>query len=73
MLNEPAQSTIRPIYTSVTVAVDAEFTLWVYAGTGDKTNPTAPNAQERFYAIKDADRTSTYTIADLLNLGSDGV
>jgi len=73
LLNEPAQSTIRPIYTSVTVAVDAEFNLWVYVGTGDKTNPTAPNAQERFYAIKDADRTSTYTIADLLNLGSDGV
>ncbi|HPD56146.1 MAG TPA: PilC/PilY family type IV pilus protein [Smithellaceae bacterium] len=73
LLNEPAQSTIRPIYTSVTVAVDTEFNLWVYVGTGDKTNPTAPNAQERFYAIKDADRTSTYTIADLLNLGSSGV
>jgi len=73
LLNEAAQSNIRPIYTSVSVSVDPEYKLWVYVGTGDKTNPTAPNAQERFYAIKDADRTSTYVIGDLLNLGSAGV
>ena len=74
LFNEPAQSTIRPIYTSVSVAPDANYNIWVYVGTGDKTNPTAPNAQERFYAIKDiAPNEQPFDAGDLLNLGDSGV
>ena len=74
LFNEPAQATIRPIYTSVSVAPDANYNIWVYVGTGDKTNPTAPNAQERFYAIKDiAPNEQPFDAGDLLNLGDSGV
>jgi Tfp pilus tip-associated adhesin PilY1 len=74
LFSEPAQATIRPIYTSVSVAPDANNTIWVYVGTGDKTNPTAPNAQERFYAIKDiAPNEQPFETGDLLNLGDSGV
>jgi len=59
---------IRPIYTSPAVAKDRAGNLWVYWGTGDKNDPTAPNAQEYFYGVKDNDRTSTYSINDLQNI-----
>ncbi len=59
---------IRPIYTTPTAAVDQRGQLWVYFGTGDKMDPTAANAQEKFYAVKDSDRTSTYTINSLENI-----
>jgi len=57
----------RPIYTSAAVSMDPSYNLWVYVGTGDKTQPTAPNAQERFYAIKDRrnNSDSPYTVSDL--------
>ncbi|MEN6317787.1 MAG: PilC/PilY family type IV pilus protein [Syntrophaceae bacterium] len=63
---------IRPIYTMPAVAVDGSGNLWVYWGTGDKTDPTASNAQEKFYGLKDNDRTTTYTINDLDNISSSG-
>jgi len=44
----------------------------VYWGTGDKTDPTAANAQEKLYAVKDNDRTTTYNINDLDNISSTG-
>jgi Tfp pilus tip-associated adhesin PilY1 len=59
---------IRPIYTTAAVA-RASGSIWVFWGTGDKVDPTSPNAQERFYALSDNDRTTTYTISDLVNLG----
>lgn len=59
---------IRPIFTSAAVARDAAWNLWVYWGTGDKTDPTAANAQEKLYALKDNDRTTTYGISDLENI-----
>jgi len=61
-------SGIRPVYTSVAAARDPNRDLWVYWGTGDKTDPTASNAQEKLYAVKDNNRTTTYTIADLDNI-----
>lgn len=59
---------IRPIYTMAAVAKDNNGNLWVYWGTGDKTDPTASNAQEHFYGVKDNDRTSTYTGSDIQNI-----
>lgn len=66
-----ASSGIRPIYTSAAVAVDTSNNLWVYWGTGDKNDPTAANAQEKFFGVKDNDRTSTHTISDLENITND--
>jgi hypothetical protein len=60
----------RPIYTSATVAKDSSSNVWIYWGTGDKTDPTNPSAQEKFFALKDNDRTSTRTISDLENITS---
>jgi hypothetical protein len=62
----------RPIYTTAAVAVDPDLNLWVYWGTGDKTDPTSPSAQEKFFGLKDTDRTSTRTISDLQNITSEG-
>ncbi len=63
---------IRPIYTAATVAKDKYNNTWVYWGTGDKTDPTAPNAQEKLYALKDTDFTSSWRINDMENITSDG-
>jgi hypothetical protein len=59
---------LRPIFTMPSVARDANFNLWVYWGTGDKTDPTAANAQEKFYALKDDSRTGTYRLNNLDNI-----
>ncbi len=61
---------IRPIYTTPTVFKDDKGNLWVAWGTGDKTNPTDANAQEKFFAVKDNNRSSTFTISDLENITS---
>lgn len=68
LLFHASSGVIRPIYTSAAVAKDENGNLWVYWGTGDKTDPTAANAQEKFYALKDNDRTTTYGISDLENI-----
>ena len=70
LFNNASSSGIRPIYTPASVTIDKSNNLWVYAGTGDKNDPTASNAQEKMYAIKDLDRTSTYTINDLSDITS---
>ncbi len=61
---------IRPIYTTPAVTLDRRGKVWVYFGTGDKMDPTAANAQEKFYAVKDYDRTTTYTLSNLENITS---
>ncbi len=66
---------IRPIYNTPTVAKDGAGNIWVYWGTGDKTDPTAtpPSPQvnqEKFYALKDTSRSGTYGINDLQNITS---
>ncbi|MCX5835324.1 MAG: PilC/PilY family type IV pilus protein, partial [Deltaproteobacteria bacterium] len=61
---------IRPIYTTPSVTLDSRGQLWVYFGSGDKMDPTAANAQEKFYALKDLDFTSTWRINDLENITS---
>ena len=70
LFNNASNSSIRPIYTPVSVTTDKSSRLWVYVGTGDKNDPTAANAQEKIYAIRDSDRTSTHTINDLDDITS---
>ncbi len=41
------------IYTQAVGSFDAENNFWIYFGTGDKSDPTAANAQENFFAIKE--------------------
>ncbi|MCX5849915.1 MAG: PilC/PilY family type IV pilus protein [Deltaproteobacteria bacterium] len=65
-------SNIRPIFTAATVAKDGYNNTWVYWGTGDKLDPTSPNAQEKLFALKDIDRTSTRRLNDMENLTSAG-
>ena len=67
-----ASSGIRPIFAAAAVARDTSNNLWVYFGTGDKNDPTAANAQEKVFAIKDNDRTSTYDLGNLENITSAG-
>lgn len=71
LFGSSSSSGIRPVYTSAAVARDPHWNLWIYWGTGDKTDPTAANAQEKLYAVKDVDRTTTYAIGDLDNITSD--
>ena len=61
---------IRPIYTMISAAKDPMGGLWVYWGTGDKTDPTATNVQEKFFAVKDTDRTTTYLLGNLDDITS---
>jgi Tfp pilus tip-associated adhesin PilY1 len=65
---DSSSGNIRPIYTMPAVAKDDAGNLWVYWGTGDKTDPTASNAQEHLYGVKDNDRTSTYAVSDIQNI-----
>lgn len=66
-----SSSGIRPVFTSASVAKDDIGNIWVYWGTGDKLDPTSPNAQEKFFALKDTDFTSTRTISDIENITSE--
>jgi hypothetical protein len=69
---DSSSGVIRPIYTMPAAAIDKMGNLWIYWGSGDKNDPTAPNAQEKFYAVKDNDRTTTYNINDLDNITAAG-
>jgi len=71
MFFNPPSESIRPIFTIPSAAKDTKGKLWIYWGTGDKTEPTASNAQEHFYGVKDLDRNATYTIHDIETLSSD--
>ena len=64
-------SSARPIYTSATVARDSS-SLWVFWGTGDKENPTNTTEQNSFFAVKDNDRSTTYTVANLQDISTEG-
>jgi hypothetical protein len=63
---------IRPIFTTAAVSKDNSGSLWVFWGTGDKLDPTSADAQEKFYALSDDDRTTTYNINNLINIGPNG-
>jgi hypothetical protein len=72
MFYDASASNIRPIFTSATVAKDAYNNVWVYWGTGDKLDPTAPNAQEKLFALKDTDFSSTWNLNNMENITADG-
>ncbi len=57
----------RPVYTSVSGAIDGAGNQWVYWGTGDKQCPAVTAVTEHFYALKDGG--ATYTVANLQTLG----
>jgi len=61
-------STATPIFTTPSVGRGSNATIWVFWGTGDKQNPTALGTQDRLFAVKDPDRTSTYTLSQLLDI-----
>ena len=67
-----AQSSGRPIYTAATIARDTS-SVWVLWGTGDRENPTATSGQDSFFAVKDSDRTTTYTSGNLQDVSASGV
>ncbi|MDH4267291.1 MAG: PilC/PilY family type IV pilus protein, partial [Deltaproteobacteria bacterium] len=69
-LFQTSTGVIRPVFATPSVSKDGNGNLWVHWGTGDKVDPTAANAQEKFYAVKDNDRTSTYNIDNLDNITS---
>jgi len=69
---DASTSVLRPVYTSATAAKDPYNNLWIYWGTGDKLDPTAPNAQEKLFALKDTDFTSTWRLNDMQNISSAG-
>jgi type IV pilus assembly protein PilY1 len=58
-----------PVYASPTVSKDATGNLWVYWGTGDKTEPIVMGGGvEQFFAVKDSDKTSTWSGSNLENI-----
>lgn len=69
LLDSPSGA-IRPIYTSAAVAKDTSGRIWVYWGTGDKTDPTAANAQEHFYGVIDGDLTTALDFNEIDTLAS---
>lgn len=71
LLFDSSSGAIRPVHTGATVSKDNSGNIWVFWGTGDKVDPTAANAQEHFYAVKD-DLTSTYTTNNIDTLSSTG-
>ena len=73
MLLDASGSGITPIFTEVAVATDSQKNLWVFFGTGDKNDPTGTSApQDKAVALKDNDRTTTYTYGNLENITSSG-
>ncbi len=70
MAYQASTGELRPIYTTPSIARDVNGHLWIYWGTGDKTDPTSANAQEKFYALKDDTRTGIYGLSNLENITS---
>jgi type IV pilus assembly protein PilY1 len=71
-LFDASSGQIRPVYTQAVGSFDTQNNLWIYFGTGDKSDPTAPNAQEKFFAIKegcpyDASSCTDYSLSNLTN------
>jgi len=59
---------VRAVFTTPSVAMDASSQLWVFWGTGNKLLPLDTGGQDRFFAVKDKDFTSTFKVTDLQKL-----
>lgn len=55
----------KAIYTIPSVTFDQNYDLWVYVGTGNKTDPSGTGSAGRILAVKDSDRSTTYTSSTL--------
>ena len=71
LLFQSSSGFIQPIFTTATVARDSS-SLWVLWGTGDKENPNATNGIYHFFALKDNDRTTPYTISNFQDISNQG-
>jgi hypothetical protein len=60
------------VYDAPSVTKDAEGHVWVYWGTGNKSDPIVVTAglTDRFYGVKDATVSGGYTLSDLENIDS---
>ncbi|MCX5848938.1 MAG: PilC/PilY family type IV pilus protein [Deltaproteobacteria bacterium] len=58
----------QAIYTEPAVVKASTGDTWIYFGTGDKTAPKYPSSADSFYALKDNDRSTTYTSGNLRNI-----
>jgi hypothetical protein len=68
-----AETARRAIYTVPSVATDKLGNIWVYWGTGDKTDPTnkpGSGVYEYMYAVKDATLSGIYTNSDVYEITS---
>jgi len=65
-------ATAQPIVQSATVATDNQQNLWIYWGTGNTETPKDTNTHDTLYAMKDNDRSTTYTIGNLKNISTSG-
>ena len=60
-----------PVYAAPSATRDVNGNVWIYWGTGDKTEPIVVGTQtDRFYALKDATLSGTYTLGNLENITS---
>jgi len=63
---------VRPIYAAAAVAKSTDGSLWVFWGTGNKENLSGTSGQDRFFAVRDNDRTTTYNVDNLENITTQG-
>ncbi len=63
-------SAISPIYTGISVGRGEGNAIWIFWGTGDKENPSFSGTEDKFFGIKDPDRTTTYSLANLEDITS---
>jgi type IV pilus assembly protein PilY1 len=61
-------SSVQPIYSVPVVAKDGAGRIWVYWGTGNKTDPTYASSQDTFFALIDGN--GSYNIGQLKNVTS---
>jgi type IV pilus assembly protein PilY1 len=65
-------ATAQPIFQSATIATDNQQNFWIYWGTGNKETPKDTATSDTLYAMKDNDRSTTYTIGNLKNISTSG-
>ncbi len=60
----------HPIYTTPTVTRDQSGNLWVYWGTGDRSDPTNTSTHDNFLGVKDTLCSGNWAITDLEDITS---
>jgi type IV pilus assembly protein PilY1 len=65
-------ATAQPVFQRAAVATDNQQNQWVFWGTGNKETPKDTATHDALYAMKDNDRSTTYTIGNLKNISTSG-